>query len=67
MLFASPSAVKAFISNFGTGILKNKTAVAIGIPTFVTLEEVKNSCNVIKANKSTVENMVFTLAANITL
>ena len=63
VLFTSPSTVESFVSNFSITSLKSKKICVIGKPTEKTLKELLPEASVIKGTEATVEDMIFTLAA----
>ena len=61
-LFASTSAVEAFVENFGTESLKEKLSVVIGKPTFDALKKINQDMEIILSKKAVVESMIKSLA-----
>ncbi len=62
VIFASSSAVHAFLDNFGSGKLKGKYIVAIGKPTLETLKKLKCTGKIILAKEATVNACIDSLA-----
>ena len=63
VLFTSPSAVDAFIKSFTVGVLRGKTAVSIGEPTFKSLGGASGYFNSLVSYEATVSSMISTLAS----
>jgi uroporphyrinogen III methyltransferase / synthase len=61
-IFASSSAVNAFIDNFGKESLKEKTIAVIGQPTMETLKKNSSDCKIIVAGEATIAGTVHALA-----
>jgi uroporphyrinogen III methyltransferase/synthase len=62
VVFASASAVNAFVKNWGIEILKGKNAAVIGKPTLNALESSKAECNIILSSVATIEETIKALA-----
>ena len=62
VIFASSSAVNAFIENFGIDALDGIKAAVIGKPTETTLKKLGAKCEIILADEATIPNTCATLA-----
>ncbi len=67
VVFASASAVNAFVENWGSGALKGKTVAVIGRPTEKALLENSAECKVIVAPVATMLDTIDALALDYTL
>jgi uroporphyrinogen III methyltransferase / synthase len=63
VIFTAPSTLKAFINNFGSEKLTNKTVCVIGAPTRKKLENLKIDCKLLQSPEATIASQVFSLAA----
>lgn len=62
VFFASSSAIKAFVEQWGTMPLDRKIVITIGEPTFKTACKLMPDCHALMASKATVKGMVATTA-----
>lgn len=62
IVFASSSAVKSFINQFGKGALSDKRIVIIGNPTELTLRKCIDSSKIIKSSKESITSCIEALA-----
>lgn len=62
VIFASSSAVKAFVENFGIDKVAGKIISVIGDPTLETVNELLSPCEVVKAREATIPETVSVLA-----
>lgn len=63
IFFASKSAVKAFIDQWGFEVLRDKDIITIGEPTFKLICEIMPDCHALMASEATTLGMISELAA----